>query len=64
MITFFSLLATPHPPTPLFFYAAQDIVDCPGCKHTLLFSVQILVYQYPQVLLHRAVLKGSFTQSM
>ena len=33
-----------------------------GCKCTLLAHVQLHIYQDPQVLLHRAALKGFFSQ--
>jgi len=42
------------------FIAAQSTVGFPGCRHKLLAHVQLLLYQDPQVLLHRAVLKEIF----
>ena len=52
-----------HLPLPAghpFFNAAQHTVGLPGCKHTLLAHVQLLVHQNPQVLLRRAALKEIF----
>jgi len=41
--------------------AAQDTVGFQGCKHTLPAHVELLVHQYPQVLL-RAALKSLSAQ--
>ena len=47
---------------PLYFNTAQNTVGFPGCKCTLLVLVQLLIYQDPQVLLHRAALKEIIPQ--
>ncbi|KAK4807044.1 hypothetical protein QYF61_018385 [Mycteria americana] len=46
------------------FDAAQDAVGFLGCKHTLTAHVQLFIYQYPQVLLHRAALNPFIPQSL
>jgi len=42
--------------------AAQDTGGLLGCKHTLLAHVELLIHQYPQVLLRRAALEPLSTQ--
>ncbi|GAB0206720.1 mitochondrial enolase superfamily member 1 [Grus japonensis] len=44
------------------FDAAQDTVGFLGCKHTLLTHVELLINQYPQVLLLRAAFNPFSTQ--
>ena len=54
----------PQPVGHALFNAAQDMVGLPDCKCTLLAHVQLLIYQDPKVLLHRAALKELFVQSV
>ena len=46
------------------FDAAQDTVGLSCCKRKLLAHVQLFVYQYSQVLLHRAAFNKFFPQSV
>jgi len=44
--------------------ATQDTVGFLGCKHTLPAHVELLIHQYPQVLLVRAAFEPLSTQSV
>jgi len=46
----------PQPAGHTSLGAAQDMVGFPGCKCTLLAYVELLIHQYPQVLLLGAAL--------
>ena len=46
------------------FDAAQNTVDLPDRKHTLLVHVQLFIHQNSQALLHRAALKEFFSRSV
>ncbi|KAK4807049.1 hypothetical protein QYF61_018390 [Mycteria americana] len=48
--------------TPELDAVLQDAVGFLGCKHTLTAHVQLFIYQYPQVLLHRAALNPFIPQ--
>jgi len=45
-------------------HAAQDMVGLLGCKRTLVAHVELLIHQYPQVLLRRAALEPLSAQPL
>jgi len=47
----------PRPAGHAAFGAAWDIGGCLGCECMLLAHVELLIHQYPQLLLSRAALK-------
>jgi len=52
----------PRPAGHAYFDAVQVMIGFLGCEGTLLAHVQLLIHQYPQVLLSRAALNPFITQ--